>query len=256
MYGLNVVENGLVPIYADQQDRVVVNARDLYEFLGSNRQFANWIKDRLDKYGFTDGEDYTSFNEIVKRGNGGSTTRMEYLLTLDVAKEIAMFENNERGRQVRRYFIECERRLREKDDHMYRCGVRKDVLYWQKRSEAACTLTNVMHEYADVLGDVEVIQLTSCINHLLVCGEKPHAELYKLYSAGELGKMFGVSAYVIGTIAGKADIKNNDYGAWVPNTYSNSPGKPCIFKYNEAGKEYLRKLIEQGEAGEGNELSE
>lgn len=255
MYGLNVVENGLVPIYADQQDRVVVNARDLYEFLGSNRQFANWIKDRLGKYGFTDGEDYTSFNEVVKLGNGG-TTRMEYLLTLDAAKEIARVENNERGRQVRKYFIECERHLREKDDYMYRGGVSRDVQYWQKRSEAACTLTNVMHEYADVLGDVEVIQLTSCINHLLMCGDKPNAELYKLYSAGELGKMFGVSAYVIGTIAGKADIKNNDYGAWVPNTYSNSHDKPCIFKYNEAGKEYLRKLIEQGESGAVNELSE
>lgn len=66
MYGLNVVENGLVPIYADQQDRVVVNARDLYEFLENGWKFADWIKDRIEKYGFTDGEDYTSFQEIQK----------------------------------------------------------------------------------------------------------------------------------------------------------------------------------------------
>ncbi|AWY01572.1 hypothetical protein A8139_17585 [Marinomonas primoryensis] len=38
---------------------------------------------------------------------------MNYFITLDMAKELAMVERNEKGKQARRYFIDCEKQLHE-----------------------------------------------------------------------------------------------------------------------------------------------
>lgn len=108
---LTVVNSGLVPIYENDDRERMVNARDLHGFLESGWRFADWIKERIEKYGFIQGEDFEVFQEILKNPQGGRPTT-EYLLTLDTAKEIAMVENNEKGRQVRRYFIRCEKALR------------------------------------------------------------------------------------------------------------------------------------------------
>ena len=88
-----------------------VNARDLWKFLGSKRQFGNWIKDRLE--GFTEGQDYV-INKNVKTGNGasGAQYQIDYIISLDVAKHIAMLERNEQGRKIRQYFIEVEKNAR------------------------------------------------------------------------------------------------------------------------------------------------
>ena len=86
-----------------------VNARDLWKFLGSKRQFGNWIKDRLD--GFIEGQDF-AVNKNVK-GENGRFQPTEYIISLDVAKHIAMLERNEQGRKIRQYFIEVEKQYRE-----------------------------------------------------------------------------------------------------------------------------------------------
>ena len=246
MYGLTVVESGLVPVYEDSQQKYVVNARELHGFLESGRQFANWIQERIEKYGFSDGADYTSFNKIVKRGTGGGTTRTEYLLTLDSAKEIAMVENNEKGRQVRRYFIACEERLKEIAKHTY--PKPRGFEYWQEKYDVAGLLVNIIQEHADVLSDSDKTRLGNCVHNLLT-GEDLDAipaEAMVLYSASELGKMFGVSAYTIGIIANEANLKNSTYGAWVPPTHPDKYNRPSIFKYNKAGKDHIRKLIKDG----------
>lgn len=85
----------------------IVNARELHEFLESKQEFANWIKGRIEKYGFIENEDYISFDKIIKRETG-STIRKEYGLTIDTAKELSMVENSDKGRQARCYFIEME----------------------------------------------------------------------------------------------------------------------------------------------------
>jgi len=105
---LKVVENGLIPIY-ENDSKNVVNARELHEFISSAQEFANWIKNRIEKYGFIESEDYLI---ILSKSTGGRPST-EYILTMEAAKEIAMVENNDRGRQVRRYFIEAEKRFRE-----------------------------------------------------------------------------------------------------------------------------------------------
>ena len=89
-----------------------VNARELHQFLESKQQFANWIQNRIDKYGFVENQDFCSFNKVIKRETG-ATTIIEYALSVDMAKELSMVENNEKGRLARKYFIECEKIARE-----------------------------------------------------------------------------------------------------------------------------------------------
>lgn len=102
----------LIKISTTESGSQVVSARELHKFLESKQQFADWIKDRIDKYGFIENQDFEVFQNFMKNPNGGRPLK-EYALTLDTAKELAMVEGNEKGRQARRYFIECEKKLRE-----------------------------------------------------------------------------------------------------------------------------------------------
>lgn len=92
----------------DRNGKKAVNARELHQFLESKQEFSNWIKGRIEKYGFVENQDYSSFDNIIKR-ESGATVRKEYALSLDMAKELSMVENNEKGRLARKYFIECEK---------------------------------------------------------------------------------------------------------------------------------------------------
>ena len=89
-----------------------VNARDLWKFLESKQDFSTWIKRRIEKYEFIEGQDYL-LHKFVEQLPSGAKHCIEDLISLDMAKELAMVENNERGRQARQYFIEVEKRYRQ-----------------------------------------------------------------------------------------------------------------------------------------------
>lgn len=98
----------------EQNGKRAVSARELHLFLESKQEFANWIKNRIDKYGFIENQDFEVFDNFIKNPNGGRPL-IEYALTIDTAKEIAMVEGNEKGKMARQYFIECEKQLRAKE---------------------------------------------------------------------------------------------------------------------------------------------
>ena len=105
--------NELIPLQPQTIDGnavETVSARELHAFLDSGQEFANWIKSRIADFGFIDGQDFLTI--LSKTPNGGRPSR-EYHITLDMAKELAMVERTEKGKQARQYFIECERKLRE-----------------------------------------------------------------------------------------------------------------------------------------------
>lgn len=81
-----------------------VNARELWEFLEVKSDFNNWIKRRISDYDFKEGVDYST---IVKKND--RQTLKEYHISLDMAKELAMVERNEKGKQARQYFIAVEK---------------------------------------------------------------------------------------------------------------------------------------------------
>jgi phage anti-repressor protein len=84
-----------------------VNARELHVFLESKQDFSTWIKDRIGKYDFVEGDDYL-IHKIVDNTVGGRPT-LDYHISTDMAKELSMVERNDKGKEARQYFIECER---------------------------------------------------------------------------------------------------------------------------------------------------
>lgn len=155
----------LIPVFQSDSQQLLCNARDLHAFLEVGRDFSNWMKDRIKKYGFVEGEDFLTINmtpgeshktasqngeALESKSYEGEEAHqnwrdlesityadedfspdlaksqgrdfspepgksrigrpsIEYHLTLDMAKELAMIENNVMGRRVRRYFIQRER---------------------------------------------------------------------------------------------------------------------------------------------------
>lgn len=98
------VGDGLVP---------TVDARELHTFLQVGKDFSTWFRDRCAQYEFVENQDFVIFPQNGGKQNERGRPTKDYSLTLDMAKELAMVERNWRGRQARKYFIECERRLRE-----------------------------------------------------------------------------------------------------------------------------------------------
>lgn len=92
------------------QAQQTVNARELHTFLENRDMFANWIKDRIEQYGFVENQDFVRYLENSKKPLGGRPS-IEYALSLDMAKELSMVERNAQGKQARQYFIDCEKRL-------------------------------------------------------------------------------------------------------------------------------------------------
>lgn len=112
MNNMKVFQDGLIKVYQNDRQEQIVNARELFFGLrGEETQtkFTDWVSEKINKYGFAENIDFVSFSQ--KNEKGGRPT-IEYALTLDTAKEIAMVENNEQGRKIRRYFIEVEKKAR------------------------------------------------------------------------------------------------------------------------------------------------
>ena len=99
----------LIKITKNEEGQQLVSARELHGFLEVKTRFNDWIKNRIEKYGFKENIDYTKILVQCIRGQN----EYDFALVLDMAKELSMVENNEKGRQARKYFIKCEEKLKE-----------------------------------------------------------------------------------------------------------------------------------------------
>jgi len=104
---MHIIANELIPVY-EEDGKQAVNTRDLHEFLEVGKDYSTWFKYRADQNGYSEGEDFTP---ILGKSTGGRPTT-DYIVSIETAKEIAMMENNDKGREVRRYFIEIEKRYK------------------------------------------------------------------------------------------------------------------------------------------------
>ena len=81
-----------------------VNARETYDYLGlAKGQFSRWIKTAIDKYDFIENEDYITIDTNVEGVK-------DYIVSLDMAKELCLVSNTPKGKETRKYFIEVEKR--------------------------------------------------------------------------------------------------------------------------------------------------
>ncbi|AQX84033.1 phage antirepressor KilAC domain-containing protein [Elizabethkingia bruuniana] len=103
--------NELIKIQ-DNGGQSAVSARELHKFLEIETRFDMWTQ-RMFEYGFTQDTDYQCLHKNVQMPNGGFREVLDdYALTLDCAKEISMLQRSEKGKQARKYFIDCEKKLK------------------------------------------------------------------------------------------------------------------------------------------------
>lgn len=98
----NVTTNG---------DKLTLSARELHKELNIAGRFSRWFE-QMSEYGFEENVDYTSVQNCTEvQNNGGIQVRelQDYQITLDMAKEIAMLQRNEKGKQIRKKLIELEK---------------------------------------------------------------------------------------------------------------------------------------------------
>lgn len=81
------------------------NARDLHAFLEVKARFNDWIRNRVEDFGFQENQDFITLTRLLVSGG----KRKDYYISLDMAKELAMVERNAKGKEARLYFIDCER---------------------------------------------------------------------------------------------------------------------------------------------------
>jgi anti-repressor protein len=89
----------------EREGRELVNARELHKALEVTTRFNDWIARRIETYGFIEGKDF--YSDLSKTPDNGRPA-IECFLTVQSAKELATVENNDKGREVRRYLLQVE----------------------------------------------------------------------------------------------------------------------------------------------------
>ncbi|WP_302816184.1 phage antirepressor KilAC domain-containing protein [Selenomonas flueggei] len=98
--------NAIAPIFDNENGEVRISGRQLHMFLEVQTPYAKWF-DRMTEYGFTEGADFwTNLSKTSSELGGRPAT--DHLMTLSMAKELAMLQRTEKGKEARRYFIRIE----------------------------------------------------------------------------------------------------------------------------------------------------
>lgn len=109
MNNLQIFNKDIIPVYTTDEGNKVVMGRELHEKLGIKDKYTDWMQ-RMIGASFIEGSDYFTLREKPKRKDGTEMPgeRINHIMTLDMAKHIAMIQRNERGKQARQYFLAIE----------------------------------------------------------------------------------------------------------------------------------------------------
>ncbi|MEE7413655.1 antA/AntB antirepressor family protein [Escherichia marmotae] len=201
----------LIPVFngtISNETALLVNARDLHTFLDVGKRFASWIVERIAEYGFVENQDFMIISQVREKIGRGRPAK-DYHLTLDTAKELAMVERNEKGRQVRRYFIECEKRLRQQETKVEKVlsgfmPAIMEAIKLEDKKEYSAPLKpgyrSLIHSPSGVLGLTENSLLMNLLNQLQEDGHDVSG------AAAELTTMF---CYIVGVSKCLRDIQTH-----------------------------------------------
>ena len=213
-----------------------VNARELHAFLESKQDFSTWIKNRIEKYGFVENQDFAVSHKKMENPQGGRPA-IEYYITLDMAKEVAMIENNEKGRDVRQYFITCEKLAKQASTAS---------LSEQLKVAQIGLLNRVLDEFGDKISPQarETLLLVGSEKFLGInTGYRPPVA-QQTYSASEIGERLGISGNKVGRLTKAHNLKTDEYGIWVLDQSAHSSKQVTNFRYFESVVPVLKALIQ------------
>ena len=138
--------NELIKIEKNENQEIIVSGRELHKGLGVESRYNDWFK-RMLKYGFEENLDYIAITQKKVTAQGNETTYIDHVIKLDMAKEICMLQRNDKGKKFRKYFIECEKRLKEQQLPQL---TRKEELQLQLFSEDSLEVVNAHKELVKI----------------------------------------------------------------------------------------------------------
>lgn len=225
-----------------------VNARELHTVLANNRQFTNWIQERISEFGFVEGQDFLT--KLLKTPSGGRPSR-EYYISLDMAKELSMVERNEKGKQARQYFIACEKKAKQS-------LLTKDTSFLPefRKARALTMITNVAEHICSRFPNLGIqsqqVVYASLLNPVAGDNVVPLPILeHRTYSATEVGQKLGISSTMVGRIANKLNLKNEQYGIFVLDKSPHSDKQVEVFRYNDKAVEKIAEELKNLNESEG-----
>jgi phage antirepressor YoqD-like protein len=95
----------ITPITEEGTGEIRISGRQLHMALEVRSHYKDWFP-RMCEYGFTEGKEFRSI--LSKISEGAGRPQVDHLMTLSMAKEIAMLQRTDKGKEVRRYFIQLE----------------------------------------------------------------------------------------------------------------------------------------------------
>ena len=184
----------------EENGEQLVSARDLHEFLESRQDFSDWIKNRIEKFKFIENEDYA-----IILGNSTKSTprpRKEYILKLDIAKELSMVENNEKGSQARKYFIEVEKKY--------------------KASKVPQSYAQALLEAGRLALELEKVELENKVQKQLISEYEPKVTYYdkilqsvNSVNISQIAKDYGISGKELNDILNQEKVQYKQNGQWL-----------------------------------------
>ena len=209
---LKTLENNLVPVYETSTGEKVVYGTELYKVLQVKSNYTTWIERRFNDIDAIENEDYeTCFPKLESEIHGGQNKK-DHIIKLDTAKEMAMLERNSKGKEVRRYFIQIEKKYKEQSQQTARpLSVQEQIrIIAQGNIELEQKIDNVKQDLEQFKQDMPVLgieenKITSAVRKtgVKILGGK-ESNAYndkslrgKLYSDiyRELKRQFDVTTY-------------------------------------------------------------
>lgn len=188
--------NELIQTIHNENGEITLSGRELHEFLEVKTAYKDWFP-RMVEYGFEDTVDYVAIAQKRATAQGNMTTFNDHQIKIDMAKEIAMIQRSEKGKEARQYFLELERK-------------------WNSPEM-------VMKRAMDYLNDrVAKLQTTNLVLEQQVSELKPKATYYdmvlqnkSLLSVSKIAKDYGMSAIALNKMLHDLGVQYKQGDIWL-----------------------------------------
>ena len=186
--------NELIKIETSESGEPIISGRELHAFLEVETPYHIWFP-RMCEYGFAENVDFISFEQKCSEPQGGRP-KQDHAIKIDMAKELAMIQRTEKGKQARQYFIQIE----------------KDYNSPEKIMARALQIAEK---------ELATLRLESKVKDQQIAELKPKATYYDLIlqcpdliSMTEIAKDYGMSAKAMNKLLHGLGVQFNQSGVW------------------------------------------
>lgn len=240
---LKIFNSDVIPVYETDTGNKVVIGRELYENLKITERYSKWFA-RMAGYGFEENQDYTPYQMVHPQNHQKID---DYILTLDMAKHIAMIQRTPQGMEIRQKLIDLEKKVN--NGLMVEALCNPDSVIQlltaysaEQKKTAELTAKNAELEpkgkYFDDLVDANsLMNFTDTAKALKISRKKMLDVLVKekyLYRQGSHGKLIPYEKNNNGYFEVKE--QKNAFGSWAgPQTFVTVAGRQLLLRMLDEG---------------------